>query len=354
MTEVNHSDPGRPCLVSRTDAIGDVILTLPVCQRLKQLAPDKPVWFLARDYTRAVIEACPAVDRFISWDALQGVPPAEQARALRETNADTIVHVFPNRQIAAAARSAGIRHRIGTSRRWYHWLTCSHRVRLSRKNSSLHEAQLNLRLLEPLDSAQVAAAADLRPTLKPQIDVPANTRALIDGEKFNLVIHPFSHGSARNWPADHIISLIHSLKSAPVRVFLSGTPKESAEIRQQLLPHLGDAGVVDISGQLNLAEFIAFLAQVDGLIAGSTGPLHIAAALGIRALGLYPPKGSMRLERWHPLGAQASAINCFSSSADPQTTCDKPCQPNDCGCMVAIHPAVVREWVAKWDERNST
>ena len=45
---------------------------------------------------------------------------------------------------------ARIAERIGTTNRIYHWRYCNELVRLSRRNSVYHEAQLNLRLLAPL------------------------------------------------------------------------------------------------------------------------------------------------------------------------------------------------------------
>jgi hypothetical protein len=68
--------------------------------------------------------------------------------------AAAIVHVFPRPQIARAARHIPIR--IGTYSRGYHWWTCNRLVRLHRKNSSLHEIELNLALLQPLLSSAPA------------------------------------------------------------------------------------------------------------------------------------------------------------------------------------------------------
>ena len=59
---------------------------------------------------------------------------------------------------------------------------------------------------------------------------------------------------------------------------------------------------------MNLEQFIAFIAQCDGLVANSTGPLHIAGALGKDALGIYSPRKSINPQRWKPLGAKAKSF----------------------------------------------
>ena len=57
-------------LISRTDNIGDVLLTLPLAGILKQQFPTMKISFLGRDYVRAIIEHCAHVDSFFSYDAL--------------------------------------------------------------------------------------------------------------------------------------------------------------------------------------------------------------------------------------------------------------------------------------------
>ena len=57
-------------LLSRTDNIGVVVLSLPLAAYLKKISPHLKIFFLARDYTQAVVEAYPEVDEFISLEKL--------------------------------------------------------------------------------------------------------------------------------------------------------------------------------------------------------------------------------------------------------------------------------------------
>src|ERR1700755_3046907 len=110
----------RRILVSRTDRIGDVVLTLPLCGLLK--ARGHRVIFLGRAYTRPVLEACDAVDEIVEWNDARGA----DARALvASAQADAVLHVKPNRGVAWAACQARVPLRIGTSRRAAHWLLCN-------------------------------------------------------------------------------------------------------------------------------------------------------------------------------------------------------------------------------------
>lgn len=309
-------------IISRTDAIGDVVLTLPVAGVLRSLYPDCRIYFLGRSYTRDVVQACVHVDEFLNWDELKELPEA-----------DAIIHVFPDKQIARLAKRAGIAQRIGTTNRIYHWWTCNTLVRLSRKNSPYHEAQLNLKLLVPLGAAALYTLDEISgfyglSRLQP---VPPDIAGLIDPHRFNLVLHPKSRGSAREWGLDNFRELIKLLPQDRFKIFISGTNAEG-ELLRPLLNELPD--LIDLTGRLTLGELMAFLARVDGLIAASTGPLHLAAALGINALGIYPPIRPMHPGRWAPIGPRAAV---FVREAE----CEACRKTGDCACMRGIRPELL-------------
>lgn len=294
-------------LVSRTDRIGDVVLTLPLCALLRsELGAEVVV--LGRRYTRPLLEASANVDAIMEWNEVEHADEPTQRDFIREARADAILHVFPRPAIARAALAARIPLRIGTGHRWYHWVTCNALEHFSRKRSALHEAQLNVRLARRLLGADVPALAELasRTTISPQVSVPSAVASRLREDRLRLVFHPGSSGSAREWPREHWKALVGSLDPERVQVFLTGSVSEGAALREWM----GDlpANVLDLTGQLELAELIALLARVHGLVAASTGPLHLAAAAGIHALGLFPATPPIHPGRWAPLGPRAEVL----------------------------------------------
>jgi heptosyltransferase-3 len=320
-------------ILSRTDAIGDTVLTLPMAGVLRWLYPACRILFLGRSYTEAVVAACEHIDQFLNWDEWKALPPAEAARAMTATGADTIVHVFPNKRIASLAKRAGLAQRIGTTNRLYHWLTCNRLVRLSRKNSDLHEAQLNLKLLVPFGAKELYSLDEIGGLygLTRLAPLPDAVAILPDPKRFNLVLHPKSRGSAREWGLDNFSELIRLLPQDRFKIFISGTAAEGALMESLFRDH---PSVTDLTGRLSLGELIAFLARVDGLVAASTGPLHLASALGIYALGIYPPIRPMHPGRWGPVGPPAEV---FVRPGD----CAACRQTADCTCMRGIAPQLL-------------
>ena len=112
-------------LISRTDSIGDVVLTLPMCAAIREMYPHAKISFLARTYTVPVVRMCEYVDDIINWDEMLRMSPADQISFLQAKNFDTIVHVFPKKEIIWLAKRARIPMRIATGRRWYTLTKCN-------------------------------------------------------------------------------------------------------------------------------------------------------------------------------------------------------------------------------------
>ncbi len=330
-------------LISRTDNIGDVILTLPMTGILKKHFPNLKITLLARDYVRAIAENCTHIDAFESWDALSAMPSSDAILHIKKLNLDAVIHAFPKKQIATVMKQAQVPLRIGTSRRFYHWFTCNKRVNFSRKKSDLHEAQLNLKLLSALD---LNTEYDLK-TLSTYTglhctgNLPNNLSEKINLDRFNLIIHPFTNGNTREWPISNFIALIQSLPSDRIRVLITGSKKENARIESEIMPHCPNA--INLAGQCDLNEFVKLIVHCDGLIANSTGPLHIAAALGIHALGLFPVTKGMDVKRWAPIGVKAEVI-----TADPNCQNALCVEKKDCFCMESITVAQVKNKIMEW------
>lgn len=318
-------------IISRTDSIGDVILTLPLAIALKQKNPGILIFFLGRKYTRAIIEACPAVDRFIDVDDLKNVSDWSALKA------DAILHVYPKSKLASMARKAGIPRRIGTSHRLFHWFTCNERINLGRKNSNLHEAQLNLKLGPPLGLSPDYSLEEIKTwQLLRKPGISAKVSALLHPEKVNIILHPRSRGSAREWGLANFSELISLLPSARFNILVSGTEEEGRGIRDWL----ENEPVTDITGKLSLPEFMELISNAQALVAASTGPLHIAAAMGIHALGVYAPIRPMHPGRWGPVGTHAEAFV-------RDKTCSDCRKDNDCHCIREVKAGEIADSLLK-------
>ena len=93
-------------IISRTDSIGDVLLTLPLCSWIKQNFSGVQIVFLGKSYTKDIVLSYAAVDEFVDFNEFENLPSLEKLERFRKINADIIIHVFPNKVIASLAKKA--------------------------------------------------------------------------------------------------------------------------------------------------------------------------------------------------------------------------------------------------------
>lgn len=326
-------------LISRTDSIGDVILTLPMAGVLKSLYPDSKIIFLGKTYTKPIVDCCSYVDEFLNWDTIKFQDESNQINIVKDKNIDVFIHVFPNKQIAKLAMKAKIPFRIATSHRTYNWLYCNKLIKFSRKKSDLHEAQLNIKLIECLGANSFYEVNELNNNIGIEVkDIPTPADSLLDKNRFNIILHPKSNSSAREWGVENFNNLISLLPQEDYNIFISGTKQEGDLIRESLINN-NKGKVHDLTGLFSLEEFISFINKSDCLIAASTGPLHIASVLGINAFGIYPPIRPMHPGRWKPIGLRTKVF-CKKEE------CSKCKKTKDCLCMKSISAQEVVDNIA--------
>jgi len=302
-------------LIARTDSIGDVMLTLPVCGVIKKFYPEYRITFLGKNYTRDIILACRYVDHFLNADELFALGEKEQIQLLQQGKYDVVIHVFPTKEVTSICKKAAIPLRVATTNRLFTWFTCNKKIHFSRKKSNLHESQLNMKLLRGI-------GIDFIPTLAEMHHYYGFSADRILVEKFKsersfgktrVLLHPLSKGSAINWSLANFRKLIDLLPSDQFEVVITGTAAEGEQVKKAwgAIPE----GAIDATGKYSLKELIAFISAGDALVAASTGPLHIAAASGIYALGLYSNKRPIHPGRWRPIGPHALVV---TATNEPQ------------------------------------
>lgn len=326
-------------IISRTDSIGDVMLTLPMLVWLKNHFPQVELVYLGSGYTKPIVDCFSVVDQFVDWKEIESLPSAERASVFRELNADAIIHVFPVKEIATLAKKAKIHMRVGTSHRSFHLLTCNHRVNFTRQRSDLHEAQLNFELLRPFGLKELPNLNEVTEMTKAfqikKADLPEIIQNNIKKCNKKVILHPKSQGSALEWPFEKYTELAEKLVEQDYCVFFTGTEKEGELFREKI--PVNDK-IIDTTGSMSLEQLIRFISEVDALVACSTGPLHIAGFAGVKAIGLFSPRKPIHPGRWSALGKKAKML-----VFDPECpTCKKK---KACNCIENIEVEAVMKLI---------
>ncbi len=140
----------------------------------------------------------------------------------------------------------------------------------------------------------------LRPREEDLVSVRGKlTEAGVEG-KF-VAVNAGAGWATKRWPAEHFAALIAELPYVPCVLIGGPGDREVAEAVRA-----GAPGAPSLVGETSVRELVALLSLASAHVGGDTGSTHIAAALGVPAVGLYsphapPPILPLRADRALPL-----------------------------------------------------
>jgi heptosyltransferase-2 len=226
------------------------------------------------------------------------------------------VHVFPpSLRAALLAFLSGCRHRRGylTEGRG---LFLNEGIPLPRPERSRHQADL---WLEMVTGSTVARDGAARPELIPGewgrtglLALRAASTALASPGGYAVLAPAASFGPAKEWPARYFRRLAQKIQEElGLQVVAVGgrNPREQATI-EAATPE--DA--LDLSGQTDLPTLAALLAEAAFFVGNDSGPMHLAAAVGIPTLGIF---GSTSPTWTAPRGARAAHVGPYPVDCSP-------------------------------------
>lgn len=292
--------PERILLV-RTDRLGDVVLTLPMLPVIRSAFPRAHLALLLTRYTGEIVVGNPYVDELI-WYGNEGdvVPFRTMVREIRERRFDAVIVARPTPRLAWLVYRAGIPLRIGTGYRYYSMLF-NRRVFEHRSDAKRHEVEYNLNLLRELGCPVETSPEFL-------INIPVEAERAVKtclqslgatpGKEF-AILHPGSGGHARDWSAGNFGLLAEKLtRERGLQVFVTGGKGEEQIVAEVVRTSGGKA--VSLAGMFSLKELAALIRNARVFVSNSTGPLHMAVAVGTPVVGMYPRQTAMSAARWGP------------------------------------------------------
>jgi len=285
-------------LVVRTDRIGDLLLSTPVVEALRLKYPEVHITMLVSKGSREVVEGNMYLNEVL---VDEGEKASKLAKRLKAKRFDTAVILHPTPRLAWALSRAGIPLRVGTGYRGYGFLFTK-RVYEHRKTALRHELEYNLSLAAALG----ASLADPQPKIFLSFEDRAwakdrlNKAGVKEGEKL-VGIHPGSGGTAREWKPERFGELGERIqKEIGARAVVTGV--EAERNLANIVASKMSRTPVMIIGETNLKQLTAVLEQEMAFVSNSTGPMHLAAAVGTKVVAMFPPIRTCSPRRWGPWG----------------------------------------------------
>lgn len=277
-------------LIVRLSSLGDVVSALPVLAALRDTFLRAQIdWVIDRRWA-PLLMGNPDLNEVIPMRSRSIREFFDCGRRLRENNYKCVVDAQGLYKSALLARISRAPNRVGFSfsfaRERSSTLFYTQRV----KPKSRHIIDQNLELA-------LEAGATRHPARFP-LHVPSDSQSIVDQflrgtniEKY-AVLSPGAGWLSKCWPAERYGELSKRLREAyGYRIIINCGPDET-EMAETVVANAGLS--LPIIVQYELPELMALLSRADLVVAGDSGPLHLAVALGAPVVGLYGPTSPAR------------------------------------------------------------
>ncbi len=354
----------RRVLLVRLSALGDCVHVLPALDALRRgLGPGAHVAWLVEEKAGSLLKGHPQLDRVhvlprgaVTAEMRAGRPLAAAGalgtffRELRGERFDATLDFQSNLRSSLAALATGARLRVGFGRGYCKessWLLRNRNVVPSSRR--FHKVERNILLVRAL-GVETAGA-------RPVLHLPEAARAkaaAFFGERFGaaaarpvVALHPgvSKFGAFKQWAPERYAAVARDLdRSGQARTLVTWGPGErplAEEVARAAQAGGTDAAVAPETA--SILELAALYERCAAVVGCDTGPVHLAAAIGVPVVGLYGPKDPAIYAPWN---ARAAAP---ADSVWKGVHCS-PCTLRWCGnviCMDAITPEDVRAAVAR-------
>lgn len=291
-------------IVSRTDKIGDLVLSIPSFYMLKKMYPQAELVILVRKYNYDIVANLSYIDRIIKID---DYTKGELLEKIPYFKADVFIALYNDDFVASLARASKAKIRIGPLSKLNSFFTYNKGVFQKRSRSIKNEGEYNLDLVKKLNPNRFKECYELNNSL---ILTDENRKVAnlyfsennIEGKC--LVVNPFIGGSAKNITDKEYAQIIKRLKKEydeHLNVII--TCYISDEERAFSLKNLiNEDNVYVFANSFSVLNIASIIEKADVYLGGSTGPTHIAGALQKKIVAIYPNKKTQHPTRWGILG----------------------------------------------------
>jgi len=287
--------------------VGDLMAAEPAMRALHRHFGEK-VSVLASAYAAPILQDLPFVRDAIVDDLTLG--SRELGAALSRADYSHAVVFWSTARVAAAARAAGIPVRAGQSRRLYSWMyTKQVAVRTETGDTSSHWTDVQMDYARAL--GVVAQPDDFDPDVRLRDVDRAEAAALVAsaalGDRF-AVVHA-ARGITLDrvrWPVAAFAKIADAIAAEfDCAIALTGSQADATTI--SAIGHAMTARNAVVAGRTSLMALAALLARSVLVVALDSGPMHIAAALGIPTVGIFALRTDLP-DRWRPLGPRVEIV----------------------------------------------
>lgn len=317
----------RTILVLRHDRLGDMVVSTVVFQALKKRFPSSSIIVLASKRNAGLIQNDPSVNEVIVYQGLIGY-----CTKFRKRKIDLTIDLFLTHELKQAFLSllSGARYRLGFEE-------AGREIFFNVKGPGISSCRsMKDQLLDLLKPLGVSGEG-----IKPRVVLSEKEKALafdylvssgLRKDDLKIAIHPGGFYPSQRWPQERFVEVARDcIEQYNARIILFGDIPDDALIRD-MKAKIGSQCIA--SHALSIRQFAATVAQCDLLLCNNSGPLHIAAALGVPTVSTMGPTDRYL---WSPEGEGHIVLN-------GKAPCS-PCSRSMCVAHVCMDSITVPQYL---------
>ncbi len=322
-TDLINLKPQRVCLI-KPSSLGDVVHALPVLSALRDHWPQAQFTWVINKGLRGLVEGHPDLHEVISFDrAAMTATPQGIARFLQFLNVLKSRHFdltidlqgLLRSGVMAAATGAPIRVGVGEAREGSR-MFLTHRIRP--EPTVTHAVDKLLAVAEAFD-------ADVR---LPRFEVTIRDedrswarQVLGTTPRPILVLNPGARWLTKRWPPAQFAAVARrAVAERGVGLVVVGAP-EDRPLAESLRASLAGLPLLDLAGRTTLGQLAAIASLCDVFLSNDTGPLHLAAAVGAKTVGVFTCTSPLLTGAYGPRAF--SARSCVWCAPSFVKNCDR-------------------------------
>jgi lipopolysaccharide heptosyltransferase I len=333
--DLEKIEPERVCII-KPSSIGDVIHAMPILSALRKRWPSAHLaWIINRPFAE-LLDGHPDLDELIiydrgrkGWDGRKFVGMVDLLGRLARSRFDLTIDLqgLLRSAMMVVATRAKVRVGMADAREGARW-SYTHRVDAPRRGMHAVDRALHV--------ARRFGAVESEPRFQLPISDQAGrwaADAVAGLPRPRLILNLGAQWLTKRWPPEHFAAVgrlaAQQLGASLVAVGAAG----DRPLVDALARHLAPIRLLDLCGRTRLPEFAALCRESDLVISNDTGPLHLAAAVGARVVGIYTCTSP---ELTGPYGANAAAVRSgIWCAASLRKTCGR------LDCMDELKPSRV-------------
>ncbi len=317
--------PPKKILIIKPSALGDIVHSLPFLDTIKRCYPSASIHWLVARGLHTFLEGHPLIDRLWIIDKDKWKRPknirqtfkdiVSLGKGLRQERFDVSIDLSGLLRSGLITLAANAEYKLGFkeadegSTFFY-----THRIHGSMK---IHAIDRYLKIAE----AMGCRLGTINYPFAPYEKNPSICKEL---PKEYVVMTPAAGKEANRWPAQRFGQLAARLDLPTV---LIGS-KSDQSVANEVMQH-AEGKAISLAGKTSIKELIPIIGNAKYFITNDTGPMHIAAALGIPVFAIFGPANPTRTG---PYGEQHTVIREDLSCSPCYAW--KPC--DNWQCMQAI------------------